>query len=89
MLETNQRPKSRAGSQGAKFYPYYSFVGSSDYSFAWNSGNCTILFGNNSGHGINNFGGAKQQYGAPNLSWFYGQNSNGPQANPCIPQAGD
>jgi hypothetical protein len=71
----------------AKFYPYYSFAGNSDYSFAWSNGNCSILFGNNSGHGINNFGGAKQ-YGAPNLSWFFGQNTNGPQANPCIPQSG-
>ena len=73
--------------KGAKFYPYYSFAGSNDYSFAGSNGNCSILFGNNSGQGINNFGGGKQ-YGAPNLSWFFGQNTNGPQANPCIPQSG-
>jgi hypothetical protein len=73
--------------QGAKFYPYYSFTGNGDYSFASSNGDCSILFGNNRGHGINDFGGAKQ-YGAPNLSWFFGQNTNGPQANPCIPHTG-
>jgi hypothetical protein len=63
----------------AKFYPYYSLVRS-------NAG-CSILFGNNSGQGIIDFGGGAQ-YGAPNLSWFFGQNTDGPQANRCIPQSG-
>jgi hypothetical protein len=63
----------------ARFYPYYSFAGS--------SGSCSILFGNISGSGVNTLGGSKQ-YGAPNLSWFFGQNTDGPQVNPCIPQTG-
>jgi hypothetical protein len=71
----------------AKFYPYFSFTGSNENSPGWSNGNCSIQFGNNSGYGINTFGGSTQ-YGAPNLSWFYGQNTNGPQANPCIPQSG-
>jgi hypothetical protein len=44
-----------------------------------------LLFGNFSGTDINDFGG-DAQYGAPNLYWFFGQNSGGPQSNPCIPQ---
>ena len=67
---------------GAKFYPFYAFSGSSD------AGNCTVLFGNFTGGGVNNFGGSTQ-YGAANLSWFFGQNTNGPQANPCIPNSGE
>jgi hypothetical protein len=65
---------------GAKFYPFYALTGSSD------AGNCALLFGNFSGGGVDNFGGTKQ-YGAANLPWFFGQNTNGPQANPCIPHS--
>jgi hypothetical protein len=68
---------------GAKFYPYYSLTGNP------NSGNCAMLFGNFAGHGVNNFGGATEAFGAPNLSWFFGQNTNGPQVNPCIPRSDD
>jgi hypothetical protein len=67
---------------GAKFYPFYTLVGNID------SGNCALLFGNFTGGGVNDFGGAKE-YGAPNLSWFFGQNSNGPQANPCVSRIDD
>ena len=70
---------------GAKFYPFYAVKkngGNDDSSDDWE--NCTLLFGNFSGRGINNFGGAAQ-YGASNLYWFFGQNSSGPRSNPCIP----
>jgi hypothetical protein len=46
---------------------------------------CTLLFGNFSGPEVDNFDG-HAQYGAPNLSWFFGQNTSGPVANPCIPR---
>jgi hypothetical protein len=62
---------------GAKFYPYYALEGS--------VGNCALVFGNLSGRGINSFGKARE-YGTSNLYWYFGTNSNGPQANPCIPQ---
>jgi len=39
------------------------------------------------GSAVNNFGRDKQ-YGTSNLSWFFGQNSGGPQTNPCIPNPG-
>ena len=58
----------------AQFYPFYSV--------ADQGGNgCIFLFGNNT-HGVNDFG-KDAQYGAPNLPWFFGQNSSGPQVNPC------
>jgi hypothetical protein len=69
---------------GAKFYPYYS-VGSGDNG---GQSGCTLWFGNISGAGINTYG-RDAQYGTPNLSWFFGQNSSGPIANPCLPQSGD
>jgi len=69
---------------GAAFYPFYALKGSND---GGNQGNCTLLFGNFSGVGVNNFGRDKQ-YGASNLSWFFGQNSGGPQTNPCMPNPG-
>jgi hypothetical protein len=65
---------------GAKFYPFHALVGSS-----YAPGGCELLFGNFHGPGIENFGRDKQ-YGAPNLPWFFANNSGGPQANPCIPQ---
>jgi hypothetical protein len=65
---------------GAQFYPFFALkVG--------NNG-CTLLFGNFSGSGADDFGRDKQ-YGTSNLSWFFGQNSNGPQTNPCIPKTGE
>jgi hypothetical protein len=66
---------------GARFYPYYSLVRKSSGTVA---GNCTLQFGNISGPGVNNFS-RDQQYGTSNLYWYYGQNSGGPIANPCIP----
>jgi len=62
--------------------PFYALQGNSDSDRA---GNCTLLFGNFSGPGINNFG-RDEQYGTSNLPWFFGTNSNGPQTNPCISQ---
>jgi hypothetical protein len=69
---------------GAKFYPYYSIA---DGSNGGQTG-CTLMFGNISGAGIKTYG-RDAQYGTPNLSWFFGQNSSGPVANPCLPQTGD
>jgi hypothetical protein len=70
---------------GAQFYPFYALAKNRDNDDSSNDGeNCTLLFGNFSGRGIRNFGGTAQ-YGAPNLSWFFGQNSGGPRTNPCIP----
>jgi len=51
-----------------------------------NASSCTLLFGNFGGPDFDNFGG-DAQYGTPNLSWFFGQNTSGPVANPCIPRA--
>jgi hypothetical protein len=65
---------------GAAFYPYYA-VGNSDAAGGGQQ-SCTLLFGNISGPGINTYG-RDGQYGTPNLSWFFGQNSSGPLANPC------
>jgi hypothetical protein len=67
---------------GAKFYPFYALQGGNNGGGAEG---CTLLFGNFGGSGINNFN-RDQQYGTSNLSWFFGQNSSGPQTNPCIPQ---
>jgi hypothetical protein len=72
---------------GARFYPFYAVTknGGNDDSSNDREG-CTLLFGNFSGPGINNFGG-DAQYGAPNLYWFFAQSSGGPQANPCLPRS--
>jgi len=67
---------------GARFYPFYSLQ-NGDNSYA-----CTLVFGNLTGPGTQTFG-RDAQYGAANLSWFFGQNSGGPRSNPCIPQTGD
>ena len=69
---------------GAQFYPFYA-VGNSD---GGRQQSCTLVFGNISGPGFNSFG-RDQQYGTPNLSWFFGQNSSGPLANPCLQQDGN
>jgi hypothetical protein len=63
---------------GAKFYPFYALEQSSN-----GYGGCALVFGNFSGPGINNFGG-DAQYGAPNLSWFFAQDSSGPRSNVCL-----
>lgn len=68
---------------GAQFYPFYA-LGTDQDNGGVNSQACTLLFGNFTGTGINNFGG-QAQYGTPNLYWFFAQNTNGPAANPCIP----
>jgi hypothetical protein len=71
---------------GAQFYPFYALAKNGDNDDSSNDWeNCALLFGNFAGRGINNFGGTAQ-YGAPNLSWFFGQNSGGPRSNPCIPR---
>jgi hypothetical protein len=67
---------------GAQFYPYYALE---QYGY-W--GGCAMVFGQFSGPRINTFGGDKE-YGPSNLPWFFGQNSGGPRANPCIPQTGE
>jgi hypothetical protein len=70
---------------GAKFYPFYAVAKNGDNDDSSDDQeNCTLLFGSLSGRGIDNFGG-DAQYGAPNLSWFFGQNTSGPLSNPCIP----
>jgi hypothetical protein len=72
---------------GAQFYPFYAVATDRD-----NGGeegqSCSLVFGNFSGHHIANFGG-DAQYGASNLYWYFGQNSGGPQTNPCIPHSKD
>lgn len=73
---------------GAQFYPFYSLVNhgeNNDEGEGEGREGCALLFGNFSGEGINDFG-QDAQYGASNLYWFFGQNSGGPRANPCIPQ---
>ena len=66
----------------ARFYPFYALLESGD-----DTSSCALVFGNFKGSGVNNFGG-DQQYGTSNLPWFFGQNSSGPRANPCMPRAG-
>jgi len=68
---------------GAKFYPFYALAG----GIADAEGSCSLLFGSFRGQDIDNFG-SDAQYGAPNLSWFFGQNTSGPVGNPCTPQLG-
>jgi hypothetical protein len=71
---------------GARFYPFYALAGDQgDDRFGGNTSSCTLRFGNFSGPDIDNFGG-DAQYGSPNLYWFFGQNTSGPVANPCIPR---
>jgi hypothetical protein len=71
---------------GAQFYPFFALVDNRDEDNRGDDrGRCTLLFGNFSGPDINDFGG-DAQYGASNLYWFFGQNSGGPQSNPCIPR---
>jgi hypothetical protein len=66
---------------GAQFYPFYSLENSG------NASTCTLVFGNITGSGVKTFGRDKQ-YGPANLPWFFGQNSGGPMANPCMPSSG-
>jgi hypothetical protein len=72
---------------GAKFYPYYSLITNSGFDNEGNGQNCTLVVGGFSGPGIQDFG-RDAQYGPSDLPWFFGQNSGGPVANPCIPNAG-
>jgi hypothetical protein len=65
--------------RGAQFYPFWALQEASGGTA------CALVFGNFSGPGINNFG-ADKQYFTANLSWFFGQNTAGPMANPCTPQ---
>jgi hypothetical protein len=66
---------------GAQFYPFYAVENSASVS------TCALVFGNLTGSGVNTFGRDKQ-WGAADLPWFFGQNTSGPRANPCIPQTG-
>lgn len=61
---------------GAVFYPYYSVSHRGE--------DCSLVFGNLSGAGFDNFG-RDAQYGTPNLPWFFATISSGPVHNPCIP----
>jgi hypothetical protein len=72
---------------GAQFYPFYAISSGQNENNQGqqDGGTCVLMFGNFRGPEINNYGG-DAQYGAPNLAWFFGTNSGGPQANPCIPQ---
>jgi hypothetical protein len=70
---------------GAQFYPFYSVKGSdlSTRSGPMDSDNgCAFEFGNLT-HDVQTFG-RDAQYGTPNLPWFFGTASGGPQANPCL-----
>jgi len=60
---------------GANFYPYFSVR---------QDGACTFLFGNMARHDVINDFGKDAQYGTPNLSWFGGESTGGPLANPCF-----
>jgi hypothetical protein len=71
---------------GAKFYPFYALATDQYRGGQVEEDDCALLFGNFQGSGIKNFG-KDAQYGAPNLYWFFGQNSGGPRRNPCIPQS--
>jgi hypothetical protein len=71
---------------GAQFYPFFALTGvRGDDHGEDGHRNCTLLFGNFSGRNIDTLGG-DTQYGAPNLSWFFAQNTSGPVSNPCIPE---
>jgi hypothetical protein len=66
----------------AKFYPFYALA-TDQVNGGQDAGSCSLLFGDFQGSGVNDFG-KDAQYGAANLYWFFGQNSGGPQTNPCI-----
>jgi hypothetical protein len=71
---------------GARFYPSFALIDfRGDAKIGDGRRDCTLLFGNFSGYGVDDLGGTAQ-YGAPNLSWFFGQNTGGPVVNPCVPQ---
>jgi hypothetical protein len=63
---------------GAKFYPFYSQLGSKQ------EGNCLLAFGNDiKGRTTNDFG-KDAQYGSP-TAIFAGNLASGPRPNPCTP----
>ena len=66
---------------GAKFYPFYSLV-----EAGYGSGNCALVFGNETGNGVDSLGGIAQ-YGVPNLPWFFATDSGGPRSNFCLPNS--
>ena len=68
--------------RSARFYPFYALQENAE-----DISSCALVFGNFSGPGVDNFG-RDQQYGTSNLPWFFGQNSSGPRANPCLPRGG-
>ena len=66
---------------GAKFYPFYSLVETSNAS-----GSCALVFGNETGYGTDSLGGIAH-YGVPNLPWFFATDSGGPRSNFCLPNS--
>lgn len=77
---------------GANFYPFYSVTQHADFDTAGAFGHrdgddCMFEIGNMT-HGVNDFG-KDAQYGTPNLPWFFGTASGGPQANPCLNNGDD
>src|SRR5579871_1391491 len=64
----------------ARFYPFWSVQTGGGWPA---DGSCTLLFGDMTGAGILDFGRDKE-YGAADLPWFFGQNSSGPVATPCL-----
>lgn len=67
---------------GAAFYPFYSVAGQDLDLLSHGIRGCAFEFGNLT-HGVNDFG-KDAQYGTPNLAWFGGTASGGPQVNPCL-----
>jgi hypothetical protein len=65
--------------KGAQFYPFYAVKAEDE----GDHDSCVLLFGDFHGNDIRNFGG-ESQYGAPNNTWFFGQNSSGVRPTPCL-----
>jgi hypothetical protein len=59
---------------GAQFYPFYT-----------ETAGCVFTFGNDIRSATINDFGRDQQYGTPNLPWFFGTASGGIRPNPCTP----
>ena len=68
---------------GASFYPFYNIARGGGGNFDSEAlGGCFFLFGNKM-QGVNDLR-QDAQYGTPDLPWFFGTSSSGPQANPCL-----
>jgi hypothetical protein len=64
--------------KGAQFYPFYAVKPGDEGE----DEGCTLIFGDFNGDEVKNFG-ADAQYGVPNNTWFFGQNSGGVRPTPC------